>query len=82
MKLREIDRTSTVAWSPSGQHLPLVAAGTVAGALDSSFSTSTELEIYDLNLSAVDSRQLKKVGGVSGTSRYKAAFNLRRLPRL
>ncbi|KAJ3413614.1 protein transport protein S31 [Chytridiales sp. JEL 0842] len=70
MKLREVDRTATVAWSPSPHHLPLIAAGTVAGALDSSFSTSTELEIYDLNMTATDSRQLKKIGGISGNARF------------
>ncbi|KAI0687703.1 hypothetical protein BC835DRAFT_1376066 [Cytidiella melzeri] len=45
MKLKEIHRTSTFAWSPSPS-LPLVATGTVAGALDESFSNNGQLEIW------------------------------------
>ncbi|KAI9061594.1 WD40 repeat-like protein [Trametes sanguinea] len=46
MKLKEIHRTSTFAWSPSPS-LPLLATGTVAGALDESFSNNGQLEIWD-----------------------------------
>ncbi|KZT66624.1 hypothetical protein DAEQUDRAFT_752055 [Daedalea quercina L-15889] len=45
MKLKEIHRTSTFAWSPSPS-LPLLATGTVAGALDESFSNNGQLEIW------------------------------------
>ena len=45
MKLKEIHRTSTFAWS-SFQSLPLLATGTVAGALDESFSNESQLEIW------------------------------------
>ncbi|KAK7443253.1 protein transport protein S31 [Stygiomarasmius scandens] len=45
MKLKEIHRTSTFAWSPSAS-LPLLATGTVAGALDESFSNESQLEIW------------------------------------
>lgn len=45
MKLKEIHRTSTFAWSPSAS-LPLLATGTVAGALDESFSNESSLEIW------------------------------------
>jgi hypothetical protein len=45
MKLKEIHRTSTFAWSPF-ESLPLVATGTVAGALDESFSNESQLEIW------------------------------------
>ncbi|KAH9849003.1 hypothetical protein C2E23DRAFT_841396 [Lenzites betulinus] len=45
MKLKEIHRTSTFAWSPSPD-LPLLATGTVAGALDESFSNNGQLEIW------------------------------------
>ena len=45
MKLKEIHRTSTFAWSPSPS-LPLLATGTVAGALDESFSNESQLEIW------------------------------------
>jgi len=45
MKLKEIHRTSTFAWSPTSS-LPLLATGTVAGALDESFSNESQLEIW------------------------------------
>jgi hypothetical protein len=45
MKLKEIHRTSTFAWSPTPS-LPLLATGTVAGALDESFSNESQLEIW------------------------------------
>ncbi|KAL0062586.1 protein transport protein S31 [Marasmius tenuissimus] len=45
MKLKEIHRTSTFAWSPYTS-LPLIATGTVAGALDESFSNESQLEIW------------------------------------
>ena len=47
MKLKEIHRTSTFAWSPESS--PLLATGTVAGALDESFSNDSQLEIWALD---------------------------------
>jgi protein transport protein SEC31 len=47
MKLKEIHRTSTFAWSPLSA--PLLATGTVAGALDESFSNDSQLEIWSLD---------------------------------
>jgi protein transport protein SEC31 len=47
MKLKEIQRTSTFAWAPTSQ--PLLATGTVAGALDASFTNDSQLEIWDLD---------------------------------
>ena len=49
VRLREIPRTSTFAWSP-GAHLPIIATGTVAGAVDADFSNTTQLELWDLEL--------------------------------
>ncbi|KAK9460034.1 uncharacterized protein V1516DRAFT_678726 [Lipomyces oligophaga] len=48
VKLKEIPRTATFAWSP-GQ-LPILATGTVAGAVDADFSSTSSLELWDLNL--------------------------------
>ncbi|TDL22025.1 hypothetical protein BD410DRAFT_276586 [Rickenella mellea] len=45
MKLKEIHRTATFAWSPTPS-VPLIATGTVAGALDESFSNAGQLEIW------------------------------------
>ncbi|KAF1963136.1 WD40 repeat-like protein [Byssothecium circinans] len=49
VRLREIPRTATFAWSP-GPTQPLIATGTKAGAVDADFSNETTLELWELNL--------------------------------
>jgi protein transport protein SEC31 len=49
VRLREIPRTATFAWSP-GPTKPLIATGTKAGAVDADFSNETVLELWELNL--------------------------------
>ncbi|KAK6359361.1 protein transport protein S31 [Orbilia brochopaga] len=44
-----IPRTATFAWS-EGSARPLIATGTVAGAVDADFSNATHLELWDLDL--------------------------------
>ncbi|KAI8384931.1 uncharacterized protein BYT42DRAFT_564120 [Radiomyces spectabilis] len=69
-KLSEIHRTATFAWGP-GQQLPLLAAGTVAGALDDSFSNASELELFKLDLSGPQTGQgLEATGKVNSSSRF------------
>ncbi|KAK9479297.1 hypothetical protein V1514DRAFT_328986 [Lipomyces japonicus] len=48
VKLKEIPRTATFAWSPGSQP-SLLATGTVAGAVDADFSSSSTLELWDPN---------------------------------
>ncbi|KAG1671259.1 Protein transport protein Sec31A [Nymphon striatum] len=50
MKVKEVDRTANIAWSPAAQHPIYLAAGTAAQQLDATFSTTAALEIYGLNL--------------------------------
>ncbi|XP_066994333.2 protein transport protein Sec31A isoform X2 [Anabrus simplex] len=50
MKVKELDRTVNIAWSPASMHPILLAAGTAAQQLDASFSTSAAMELYALNL--------------------------------
>ncbi|CAL1287606.1 unnamed protein product [Larinioides sclopetarius] len=50
MKVKEIDRTANIAWSPAAHHPIYIAAGTAAQQLDATFSTTAALEIYALNL--------------------------------
>lgn len=45
MKLNEIPRTATFAWS--SDLLPLLATGTVAGAMDANFDSLSNLEIWE-----------------------------------
>lgn len=49
VRIREIPRTATFAWSPGAQ-APLLATGTRAGAVDFDFSNETNLELWDLGL--------------------------------
>ena len=44
-----IPRTATFAWSEASSR-PLIATGTVAGAVDADFSNATHLELWDLDL--------------------------------
>lgn len=53
VRLREIPRTATFAWSP-GSASPLIATGTRAGAVDVDFSNATCLELWDLGLDRTD----------------------------
>ncbi|ATY66655.1 WD40 YVTN repeat-like-containing domain [Cordyceps militaris] len=49
VRLRDIPRTATFAWSPSAGS-PLVVTGTRAGAVDADFSDESKLELWDLSL--------------------------------
>lgn len=51
MKVKDLERTVNVAWSPAAQYPTFLAAGTAAQQLDASFNTSASLELYSLNLS-------------------------------
>jgi len=53
VQLKQITRNATFAWSPA-QGSPLIASGTIAGAVDASFSQDSELEIWDLDLDKAD----------------------------
>lgn len=49
VRLREVPRTATFAWSP-GPGKPLLVTGTRAGAVDADFSDESKLELWDLSL--------------------------------
>ncbi|KAJ5089751.1 Steroid receptor RNA activator-protein/coat protein complex II Sec31 [Penicillium argentinense] len=64
VRLREIPRTATFAWSP-GAASPLIATGTRAGAVDADFSNKTCLELWDLSLDRQDaSEELQPVAKI------------------
>ena len=75
MKLKEIHRTATFAWSPS-QSVPFLASGTVSGALDESFSNESQLEVWALDFLDGNEYDLGGVGqtgpkgSVTTSSRY------------
>ncbi|EIM81877.1 uncharacterized protein STEHIDRAFT_103269 [Stereum hirsutum FP-91666 SS1] len=76
MKLKEIHRTSTFAWSPLPS-IPLLATGTVAGALDESFSNESQLEIWAPDFLNKQEYDLGGEGqpGPRGVIRDTARFN-------
>ena len=50
MKVKEVEVTANVAWSPAENAPIYLAAGTAAQQLDATFNTSSALEMYRLNL--------------------------------
>ncbi|KAG0337089.1 protein transport protein S31, partial [Podila humilis] len=73
MRQKVISRTSTFAWSP-GQHTPLLATGTVAGAFDANFTNTSQLEIFDLNLTDKSPESLE-IAQPAGVVASNARFN-------
>ena len=75
MKLKEIHRTATFAWSPS-ESIPFLASGTVSGALDESFSNESQLEVWALDFLDGNEYDLGGVGqpgpkgSITTSSRY------------
>lgn len=70
VRLREIPRTASFAWSP-GPGKPLVVTGTRAGAVDADFSDESKLELWDLSLD--DQQQaieLQPLATITTESRY------------
>jgi protein transport protein SEC31 len=68
-KLKEINRTATMAWfSSSHTHLPMIATGTVAGAMDASFSNDADLELFTVDLESPE-LELQPSAKISCTSR-------------
>lgn len=55
MKLKEIERTANVAWSPSQQYPVYLACGTAAQQLDATFSTKSVLEVFRFNPEEISS---------------------------
>ncbi|KAB8346260.1 hypothetical protein FH972_023305 [Carpinus fangiana] len=69
-RLREISRTAAFAWSNSITK-PVLATGTRAGAVDSDFSTETQLELWDLDLNNKDaSSELQPIASIPTDSRF------------
>ncbi|CAL9682339.1 unnamed protein product [Knipowitschia caucasica] len=69
MKLKEINRTAMLCWSPAQHHPIYLTTGTSAQQLDASFSTSASLELFELNL-ADPSLDMKSCGTFSSSQRY------------
>ncbi|XP_059478226.1 protein transport protein Sec31A isoform X2 [Neocloeon triangulifer] len=73
MRVKEVERTVNVAWSPPDQHPILLAGGTAAQQLDATFSTTAALELFALNLSEPGT-DMERVGGTTTEQRFHKLF--------
>ena len=64
--IKSIGRSAFVAIAPES---PFIAAGTMAGAVDLSFSSSANLEIFERDFQSND-RELKLVGQCQSSERF------------
>ena len=69
MKVKEIEVTANVAWSPKDKYPIMLAAGTAAQQLDASFDTTSNLDIFNFNLNEIGPG-LSKINSVPVTSRF------------
>ena len=54
MLCKKLNKSAVVAWSCNNKYPALLVSGTIAGTIDDSFQTNSQLEIYDINLSSND----------------------------
>ncbi|GMP61021.1 hypothetical protein CsSME_00023647 [Camellia sinensis var. sinensis] len=64
--VKGVNRSASVAFAPDA---PYMAAGTMAGAVDLSFSSSANLEIFKLDFQS-DDRELPVVGESTSSERF------------
>ncbi|KAJ1817616.1 protein transport protein S31 [Coemansia sp. RSA 2675] len=64
-----IERTAIPAWGPQ-QSQPLIAAGTVAGAMDATFSNTSTLELFQLSSDDSD-KSLESLSKVEANARFQ-----------
>ncbi|XP_068251113.1 protein transport protein Sec31A-like isoform X2 [Palaemon carinicauda] len=69
MKVKEIIGTGSIAWSPSDVLPVYLASGTAAQQLDASFSTSSTLNLYNLNI-AQSNLETKVAASVESPGRF------------
>eukprot|EP00163_Fabomonas_tropica_P033726 TRINITY_DN9004_c0_g1_i2.p1 TRINITY_DN9004_c0_g1~~TRINITY_DN9004_c0_g1_i2.p1 ORF type:complete len:1069 (-),score=197.63 TRINITY_DN9004_c0_g1_i2:94-3300(-) len=71
MKLKETDRSAIVAWTRNPERPGLLAAGAVAGAIDVNFSSSAELELFEV-LPNKSGNDLSLVGSIPTDYRFNS----------
>ncbi|XP_072524203.1 protein transport protein Sec31A [Salminus brasiliensis] len=69
MRVKEILRTATQAWSPAAHHPAYLALGTSAQQLDASFNTTAALELFEMDF-ADKSMDMKLKGSLSTSNRF------------
>ena len=61
--IKKVDRSATICFDPAGRYL---ACGSVAGAIDLSFSTSSTLEVRPCGVGTVAQVRNTCLGSLSG----------------
>lgn len=69
VKVKEINVTANYAWSPAEQYPITIACGTAAQQLDATFSTSSSLSLYEINV-ADQKLAADKIGEVETSNRF------------
>lgn len=63
-------RPATTVWSPLSDQRGLLAAGTVANAIDDSFETTADLEIFAVDFSAGSPKEMPVKGSIKCNERF------------
>ncbi|KAJ1728453.1 protein transport protein S31, partial [Coemansia sp. Benny D160-2] len=72
MVYQYVERTAIPAWGSQQSDVPLLATGTVAGAMDASFSNMSELEIFRVGAEdGAEESALAAVGKVEAAARFQ-----------
>lgn len=64
--MKAVNRSASAAFAPDA---PYLAAGTMAGAVDLSFSSTANLDIFELDFTS-DDRELILAGSVASSERF------------
>ena len=64
--VKMVNRSASAAFAPEA---PYLAAGTMAGAVDLSFSSTANLDIFEVDFVS-DDQQLKLTGSIPSSERY------------
>ncbi|XP_065165359.1 protein transport protein Sec31A isoform X2 [Atheta coriaria] len=75
MKVKDLERTANIAWSPANVSPIYLAAGTAGQQLDASFETNASLEIFALNLDEPGTEVETKASTISEHRFHKLAWS-------
>ena len=69
MKVKEVERSANISWSPDGSRKCYLAAATLAQQLDDTFSTSSQLELFSMSPELVGTMDLFVCGRLQLTQK-------------
>ena len=69
MKVKEVERSANISWSPGGLQKCYLAAATLAQQLDDTFSTSSQLELFSMSPELAGTMEMSVSGRVQLTQK-------------